>query len=707
MKFASSSMLLASILVWLHASRPVSAVVHPPQRPQRERPVPDAPLRAGPVLQISHPTTMGERTITTPNDVMQNESSPPTVVLASTPAETNISINTSHEFIDVFCFLGLFIPVLYLCQARLRKAILYVLSITIPIFCATYLCLRQWRIIKHFLKNRTTEVTSYIRELTSTPTLSSSTTSWILVVVIVGLLAREWGLFHALYYYFSRALKSLKSAMAPVHSPSIAISLVDSDLSTTENINDKEINPRRRFGIFDNQLTEEQISKLKKLLDKDNPRSEPTTRQRPRKLQPIPQPPVLQEGEDEFSTPENIQAFSNENIQQDLEDTIYNSLPLFDYETYLAVTDQIAEHMTEEENDDDNFNFCASLLPYDHAIINTMTFPGIADTPTTMKDIYETNPDITPEDMLTKLYQVVKENRKVARMPKPIPTQFLENITDINGLRRYMTENSAREKLWMKEGKKSPPTNLPSMTVPEIAAWLRDWREAVWITHMGTRGIVLERCQQCGLTVKKDEHQCFIGKSKQITYEKGIPIQKTLKVVGQGARVKTFQKKQVHLDTATKNYDRARNYLSSHTTPPNQILVQQQKKQDEEEEIERLSRLPLTNPPQPQKTPQPVEYDVEMTPHEIAPENEIMTDDPIKTLSTAAVKSSFDDLSSDKLYRYIKDALRELTNEKELMSLNNRGTDLKAKISIDAPLLQAPSSSSNSIPNNAGQSRHF
>ena len=223
MKFTASTMLLASLLVWLHSSTSALATNHSPTPSPEESTTPVEPWRPGPVILSSHRTTMGEQVHTTDVEEVMQESTSTIVSTTPPPAETTISNNTYSEFIDVFCFLGLFIPVIYLCQARLRKFILYMLSIVIPVICATYICLRQWRMVKSFARTQALELTDYLQSVSPTSSLSSSTTSGFLVLIIAGLLAREWGLFHAINQVFSRTLTSLRSAMSPVHSPSIAI----------------------------------------------------------------------------------------------------------------------------------------------------------------------------------------------------------------------------------------------------------------------------------------------------------------------------------------------------------------------------------------------------------------------------------------------------------------------------------------------------
>ena len=143
-------MLLASLLLWLHSPLTTLAATHPIPRTTSENTSPVESWTTGPVLPVPHRLTMGETMTTTATTRVIEETTPPQVVVTPSPAEINISTNTYSEFIDVFCFLGLFLPVIYLCQARLRKVLLYTLSIVIPFLCATYMCLRQWRMMKSF-----------------------------------------------------------------------------------------------------------------------------------------------------------------------------------------------------------------------------------------------------------------------------------------------------------------------------------------------------------------------------------------------------------------------------------------------------------------------------------------------------------------------------------------------------------------------------
>ena len=572
-----SYMLLVFLLCWLPSSRCV-ADQHPSM--QSSNSSPNRPLEnwiSGEPARSQHRISMGEQSTTTTETIITscatNVQPPPN----DRPAESVYLYNSYWEFFDVFVYLGFFIPVIYLCQAKLRKAIMQAAAIVIPFLCATYICLRQWIAVKAMFHQLQVETISRLSLSSETISPNFFMSPWMLVAVLVALLAREWGPLHAITTTTSWIWTVLTSTYSAVHSPSKFISLVDSDLSTTKENTDTEQTRPRKFGIFDNQLTEEDVAKLMKLLvTEPTPKPEPVAKTRPRKQQPAPQPPPLQEGEDEFLIDDSTHHYVAANVedrQADIEDTIYNSLPLYDVEAYMGVADDIVRKL--EREGDDNLTtdfFCASQLPYDLDIIDAIAFPGTATPQVTMKDIYEEDPHASPEEMLNKLYKVVKENRRIARLPRPIPEQDADRLFDVNGLRRYMTENSAREKLWMKEGRRPLPENFRTMTIPELAAWLRDWREAVWITHMASRGITLERCDKCGLTVKKDDHQCFLGKSKQIRYEGGVPIQRTLQVVGKGTKVQTINKKQVHLETAIKNYDKSQNYMPSQRKKANPLI---------------------------------------------------------------------------------------------------------------------------------------
>ena len=214
-------MLLASVLIWCHAPQSVCGFSSLPTSPVRAVPKPVNPARTGPEPSTTHLVSMGETTSTTGND--RDTPSTSTIEIINNPQSANIPIyNKSYtEFFDMFCFIGVLYPFVYFCHARLRKAAFYVLSIITPMLCVTYFCLRQWKWIKEVAGQYMIDMTTYVSSATSSPYPSSSMTPMMPYVIIVGLLAREWGFFHAFYDVCSRTLTSLKSLTGKVHSTSI------------------------------------------------------------------------------------------------------------------------------------------------------------------------------------------------------------------------------------------------------------------------------------------------------------------------------------------------------------------------------------------------------------------------------------------------------------------------------------------------------
>ena len=156
----------------------------------------------------------------------------------------------------------------------------------------------------------------------------------------------------------------------------------------------------------------------------------------------------------------------------------------------------------------------------------------------------------------------VKEERSQRREPRPIPLADRAKITSINDARRYMFENSARERVWTKAGTQAIPPEILEMNVPDVLRWLRDWKDGVWENKISRDDYGLKRCPDCGMLDRKvDEHHCFVVKSKQLEYKGGIPLRKHVQVSTRGDKIVTVTKKQMDLQQALANYQKTRKGL--------------------------------------------------------------------------------------------------------------------------------------------------
>jgi hypothetical protein len=192
---------------------------------------------------------------------------------------------------------------------------------------------------------------------------------------------------------------------------------------------------------------------------------------------------------------------------------------------------------------------CAADIPFD---IDTFLQASKG------KDAYE---------IQKNLNQAVKRMKDKRSKPQPIPQDKHKYLKTINDVRRYIFENSQREKTWTEAGRADFPEELlKCKTYPEICQWIRQWRDKIWQQNLETRGIEIHKCKDCGLHVNKNDHKCFVTKSKQVLYRGGIPYNKATQVTAQGGKIVSRTKKQMDLATAIKNYAKVRDSVPNAPT---------------------------------------------------------------------------------------------------------------------------------------------
>jgi hypothetical protein len=161
------------------------------------------------------------------------------------------------------------------------------------------------------------------------------------------------------------------------------------------------------------------------------------------------------------------------------------------------------------------------------------------------------------------LVNKVKEDRSKRREPKPIPVEEKAKLRCVNDLRRYLYENSARERVWTRAGTEAIPGEVLDRNIVDVLRWVKAWKDNVWDNKVQKDEYGLQKCPDCGMCDKKGEpHHCFILKSKQVQYKGGIPLRKQVQVATRGDKVYTVTKKQMDLQQALVNYNRTKDNLA-------------------------------------------------------------------------------------------------------------------------------------------------
>jgi len=202
---------------------------------------------------------------------------------------------------------------------------------------------------------------------------------------------------------------------------------------------------------------------------------------------------------------------------------------------------------------------------FDQSIISDLYSPELssdmavfAAEPFNSDNFLSASRGLSAAELHRNLGKIVKDMRNQRSVPQPIPEKDLQGIKTINDLRRYITENSHRDRIWSQAGRHVVPEGLLQKPYTEVCQWVRQWRDKVWSDNLLTRGIELVKCPDCGLHVRKDDHKCFVVKSKAVMYKGGLPYNKSTQVTTQGDKIVTRTKKQLDLVTAIKNYQKVR-----------------------------------------------------------------------------------------------------------------------------------------------------
>ena len=166
-------------------------------------------------------------------------------------------------------------------------------------------------------------------------------------------------------------------------------------------------------------------------------------------------------------------------------------------------------------------------------------------------------------DIHKSIVSKVREDRFKRREPKPIPVEVQANLRCINDLRRYMYENSARERVWTKAGTEAIPSEVLKMNVMDILRWLRVWKDQVWENKISRDDYGLKKCPECGMVDRRiDDHKCFVVKSRHVEYKGGIPLRKQTQVSTRGDKIITVTKRQTDLQQALTNYKKSRDNVA-------------------------------------------------------------------------------------------------------------------------------------------------
>ena len=129
----------------------------------------------------------------------------------------------------------------------------------------------------------------------------------------------------------------------------------------------------------------------------------------------------------------------------------------------------------------------------------------VAEAEFDVKNWAEVNQGKTLHDVHKAIIAKVKEERVKRKEPKPIPVEHQAKLRCLNDLRRYLYENSARERVWTKAGTVAIPKDLLEMNVTDILKWLKVWKEDVWENTINREDFGLKKCAKCGMVDKKDD----------------------------------------------------------------------------------------------------------------------------------------------------------------------------------------------------------
>ena len=212
-------------------------------------------------------------------------------------------------------------------------------------------------------------------------------------------------------------------------------------------------------------------------------------------------------------------------IQNDGGDALYHPLPIYALETTDEVLAMTAEQAANNDWDAEAW--------------------------------WNANKNCSPETLQKNLANKIKERRQAQRQPRPIPMEVQASMWCINDLRRYLYENTAREKVWQRAGTAMIPPEVMRMNYGDVVAWVREWKERVWNEKMSKEGFGLTRCPDCNLMVRPQDHKCFVVKSRKLEYKGGLPLRKQTQIATKGGKIITISRKQLDLDKALENYNKA------------------------------------------------------------------------------------------------------------------------------------------------------
>ena len=165
-----------------------------------------------------------------------------------------------------------------------------------------------------------------------------------------------------------------------------------------------------------------------------------------------------------------------------------------------------------------------------------------------VKQMLNEKPEATEDELFEMLLKRRRERRVQYRSPQPLDPQLFETrLKTINDLKRFMAENSPRERHWTIKGNIPIPQNWKSLTPIQINAELRKWKDDMWCEHMKTRGVHIGICNKCQLRVPLDNHKCVFSEASNVTFEKGVPMREGVQVVASGNKVQTKKVKQPDL----------------------------------------------------------------------------------------------------------------------------------------------------------------
>jgi hypothetical protein len=142
------------------------------------------------------------------------------------------------------------------------------------------------------------------------------------------------------------------------------------------------------------------------------------------------------------------------------------------------------------------------------------------------------------------------------RADEAFPAETWNTLRTVGQLRQFLTNKSRREQALQAAGEiEEIPEEWKKLKPKFLRMKLNKWCDEVWFSKMRSRGIELERCPDCNLTVRKGQHQCTTAASNVVEYHRGVPFRKVAKISQEGANIKVKKGKVLDVETMKKNQE--------------------------------------------------------------------------------------------------------------------------------------------------------